>query len=201
LLKTRRTFFVYQTLLADASFFRFLLECDAELAEEARRRGCLFCRGVLHRSDYGRHPRGEPRGLGADFARRFSFCCASEGCRKRMTPPSLRFLGRRVYLGAVVVLVAAMREGPTPTRLERLQALVGVCARTVRRWRRWWQTTFPETAVWVATRGRLTRPVEEKHLPGSLLDRLLGTVRERVVAFLRLLSPLTRGRLPADQSI
>lgn len=194
-------FLVYQTLLADASFFRFLLQCDAELAEEAKRGGCLFCRGVLHRSDYGRSPRGEPRGLSADFARRFSFCCASEGCRRRNTPPSLRFLGRRVYLGAVVVLVAAMREGPTPTRLARLQTLVGVCARTVRRWRQWWQATFPQTAVWVATRGLLARPVEEGQLPGSLLDRLLGTVRERVVAFLRLISPLTRRPLPADRNI
>ena len=192
---------MYQTLLADASFFRFLHECDGELADEARKRGCLSCRGVLHRADYDRRPRGEPRGLGPEFARRYSFCCAGEGCRKRETPPSLRFLGRRVYLAAIVVLVAAMREGPTPTRLERLQALVGVCARTVRRWRRWWQTTFPETAVWVATRGRLTRPVEEKHLPGSLLERLLGTVRDRVVAFLRLISPLTRRPVPPDRNI
>ena len=191
---------MYQTLLADATFFRFLLECDSELAEEAKRRGCVSCGGVLHRADYDRRPRGEPRGLGAEFARRYSFCCAREGCRKRNSPPSLRFLGRRVYLGAVVVLVAAMREGPTPTRLERLQALVGVCARTVRRWRRWWQTVFPETAVWVATLGLLSRPVEEKHLPGSLLDRLLGTLRERVVALLRLISPLTR-RLPPDRNI
>jgi hypothetical protein len=199
LLKTRRTFLMYQTLLADASFFRFLLECDEELAEEARRRGCVFCRGVLHRADYERRPRGEPRGLGAGFARRHSFCCAREGCRKRNTPPSLRFLGGRVYLGAVVVLVAAMREGPTPTRLERLRELVGVCPRTVRRWRRWWQSTFPRTAVWTATRGLLGRPVEEERLPRSLLDRLLGTVRDRVVAFLRLVSPLSRRPLPSDR--
>jgi hypothetical protein len=192
---------VYQTLLADASFFSFLLQCDGELADEARKRGCLSCGGVLHRADYDRSPRGEPRGLGAEFARRHSFCCAREGCRKRETPPSLRFLGRRVYLGAIVVLVAAMREGPTPTRLDRLQVLVGVCARTVRRWRRWWQTTFPETAVWAATRGLLARPVEETRLPGSLLDRLPGSVRDRVVALLRLISPLTRPPAPADRNI
>lgn len=192
---------MYQSLLADASFFRFLHECDAELADEARRRGCLSCRGVLHRADYDRRPRGEPRGLGPEFARRYSFCCAGEGCRKRETPPSLRFLGRRVYLAAIVVLVAAMREGPTPTRLERLQALVGVCARTVRRWRRWWQAAFPRSAVWVAARGLLGRPVEEERLPQSLLDRLLGTVRDRVVAFLRLIGPLTRRPVPPDRSI
>jgi len=37
LLKDEEEFLVYQTLLADASFFRFLLQCDAELAEEAKR--------------------------------------------------------------------------------------------------------------------------------------------------------------------
>jgi len=194
-------FFMYQTLLAEASFFLFLLQCDGEVAEEARQRGCLACGGVLHRADYERRPRGEPRGLGAGFARRYSFCCGAEGCRKRNTPPSLRFLGRRVYLGAVVVLVSAMREGPTPTRLDRLQELIGVCPRTVRRWRQWWQATFPRTAVWVATRGLLSRQVEETRLPGSLLDRLLGTVRERVVALLRLISPLTSRPLPADRNI
>jgi hypothetical protein len=88
---------------------------------------------------------------------------------------------------------------PTPTRLER--ALVGVCARTVRRWQGWWQAVFPQTAVWATTRGLLGRPVEEERLPESLLDRLLGTVRERVVAMLRLIGPLTRRRLPADRNI
>jgi len=34
------------------------------------------------------------------------FCCAVDGCRSRATPPSLRFLGRKVYLAAIVVLVA-----------------------------------------------------------------------------------------------
>lgn len=193
---------MYQTLLADASFFEFLLSCDVDLAEDARARGCVFCTDVLHRADYKRRPRGEPRGLGEEFARRLSFCCARDGCRKRMTPPSLRFLGRRVYLGAVVVLVSAMREGPTPTRLDRLQEVLGVCARTVRRWQQWWREIFPQTAVWVTIRGLLSEPVAAGGLPGGLLGKLLptGTEGERVVALLRLLAPLS-GRSPADQSI
>src|SRR5271157_4368665 len=64
--------------------------------------------GPLHRSDYDRKPRGALIApAGEAFVRRFSLCCGREGCRKRATPPSLRFLGRRVYLGAVV-LVASM---------------------------------------------------------------------------------------------
>ena len=198
LAKTRRILSVYQTLLADASFFRFLHQCDRELAEEARRRGCLTCGDVLHRADYLRRPRGEPRGLGEEFARRDSFCCGREGCRKRHTPASLRFLGRRIYLGAIVVLVAILREGPTPTRLARLEELVGVCARTVRRWRKWWREQFPQTRVWQAVRGRVARPIDEQRLPGSLLGRFLGTARERLVGLLRLLGPLSC-RPPAGQ--
>ncbi|HRZ54915.1 MAG TPA: hypothetical protein P5525_05600 [Candidatus Paceibacterota bacterium] len=46
---------------------------------------------------------------------RFSLCCGKEGCRRRNTPPSVRFLGRWVYAGLVVILVAAM----TPLRGDR----------------------------------------------------------------------------------
>lgn len=182
---------MYQTLLSDASLFRFLLQCDVDLAEEARRRGCLACGDALHRADYLRHPKGEPLGMGEELARRHSFCCRREGCRKRHSPPSLRFLGRRVYLGAIVVLVSVLREGPTPTRLSRLEELVGVRARTVRRWQRWWKEQFPQTRVWRTARGRLARPVDERALPGSLLERWLGTASERLVGFLRLLGPLS----------
>lgn len=182
---------MYQTLLADASFFEFLFRCDRDLAEKAREGGCLECGGVLHRADYLRRPRGEPRGLDKELALRYSFCCAGEGCRKRHTPPSLRFLGRRIYLGAVVVLVSVMRDGPSATRLERLQELVGASARTVRRWRRWWKEELPQSRVWREIRGRLDRPVDEQALPGSLLERLLGTTAQKVEALLRLLGPLT----------
>ena len=82
---------MYQTLLADASFFRFLLQCDRELAEKTRVKGCPSCGDVLHRADYLRRPRGEPRGLDEEFARRYSFCCAE--CRKRNSPLPCDSLG------------------------------------------------------------------------------------------------------------
>src|SRR3984893_16426162 len=79
---------------------------------------------VLHSARFRRKPRGGPAGLGEAYDQRLSFCCASDLCRKRMTPPSFRFFGRKVYLGAVVVLVSAMRQGATAAR--QLCALVGV---------------------------------------------------------------------------
>ena len=181
---------MYQELLADASFFGLLLRLDRDLAAKAREAGCQSCGDVLHQADYLRHPKGGPLGaaLGEDFEMRFSFCCRREGCRKRHTPASMRFLGRRIYLGAIVVLVSALREGPTPTRLARLQEVVGVCARTVRRWQRWWKEQFPRTEVWRAARGRLACLVAENGLPNSLLERFNGSAANRVSAVLRLLT-------------
>lgn len=193
--KNREVFFVYQSLLADASFFALLLVFDRDLAGQAREAGCPSCGDVLHQADYPRHPRGGPlgaSGLGRDFEVRFSFCCRREGCRKRHTPASVRFLGRRIYLGAIVVLVSTLREGPTPTRLATLREMVGVCARTVRRWRRWWKEQFPQTEVWRAARGWLACPVVENELPLSLLDRFTGSASDRVRALLRLLEPLSQ---------
>jgi hypothetical protein len=42
------------------------------------------------------------------FTRRFSLCCGREGCRRRATPPSIRFLGRRVYVGAAVIIASVV---------------------------------------------------------------------------------------------
>jgi hypothetical protein len=46
----------------------------------------------------------------------------------------VRFLGRKVYLAVVVILVAAMRHGPTPRRLRLLSEHFGADRRTIARW-------------------------------------------------------------------
>src|SRR5579862_4247721 len=88
-----------QKHLADQQLFQLLQKVDGDFAEEAHQQGCLFCGGNLHRANYDRKPRGGPQ-----WDWRFSFCCAKEDCRRRRTPPSVRFLGRKVYAGLVVVL-------------------------------------------------------------------------------------------------
>jgi hypothetical protein len=179
-----------QRLLGDARLFSFLRQCDEEMAAETLAGGCR-CGGALHRADYPRKPRGGSTEEGHGDEKRLSFCCDREGCRKRATPPSVRFLGRRVYLGAVVVLVSAMVCGPTPARVARLGLELGISARTLRRWREWWRTTFVASAFWKAARGRLARPLAMEEGPGELLERFSGDERERLVATLRLLAPLT----------
>lgn len=100
---------------------------------------------------------------------RLSLCCSREGCRRRSTPPSVRFLGRRVY-AEVVVLVACVRAlaGATGTA----SGLPKVPRRTVARWQSWWRTVFVATALWLELRSRVVPSPDEARLPTSLLERL-----------------------------
>ena len=184
---------MYPSLWHDARFHALLLRVDQDVAVAAREEGCPRCGGALHAAPYERKPRGGPPGLGEEHDRRFSFCCAEDGCRKRHTPPSLRFLGRKVYLGAVVVLVSAMRHGATPARMRKLRERVGVSRRTVERWRRWWREAFTESAFWRAATPAFMPPVETGRLPASLLERFAGDGEGRLVALLRFLGPITGG--------
>jgi hypothetical protein len=54
-----------QKHLADQELYQLLEKADADLAEEARRKGCRHCGGRVHRADYERKPRGVRRGMSA----------------------------------------------------------------------------------------------------------------------------------------
>jgi hypothetical protein len=187
---------MFATLLADVHFHELLLAIDRDLAEACRDGGCA-CGGVLHSARYPRKPRGRPKAvacrLGREHDLRFSFCCAVDGCRGRETPPSMRFLGRRVYIAAIVVLIAILRSGATDARMERLGEIVSVDRRTVGRWRRWWRETFITTPFWRIARARFMPPLDHGGLPMSLLDRFSGDEADRLIALLRFLGPLTGG--------
>lgn len=103
----------------------------------------------------------------------------------------MRYLGRKVYLGAVVVLATAMQHGPTPSRAARLQKLFGVSLRTLARWRDWWRGAFAQSPFWKKARGLLARPVAEQMLPLSLLDCFIGDDEARLLSLLRLLLPIS----------
>jgi len=180
-------------------FFAQLAVEDERSARRVAAARCLLCGGPLHRSDYDRKPRG---GLiaaaGEDFVRRFSLCCGREGCRRRSLPPSLRFLGRRVYLG-VVVIVASMVAQSLATAGAIVRA-TGVPARTTRRWLRWWRDPFTSTEVFVTIRARLIA-VAVAGLPASIVDRLPGDASARVRAMLGLLGPITCKSVPDGSRI
>jgi len=184
---------LYHKFLHDASLYEFLLFIDTDLARTARAGGCR-CGGRLHSARYRRKPRGGPGEVDPEAEIRASFCCAVEGCRKRATPVSVRFLGRRVYWGAVVVLGTAMVHGVSPRRATQLRQLLGVSARALERWRRWWRESFIETSLWRSMGGRFVPPLDLGALPASLLERFCpgsGDLRSKLIATLRFLTPLT----------
>jgi hypothetical protein len=184
---------VYQAVLADAKFHEQLLVFDRDLAASARAARCWLCGGALHSASYDRKPRGCPGGLGQEYAKRFSFCCAVDGCRKRTTPPSLRFLGRHVYLATVVTLISALMLGTTPSRLARLSVVPGLDRRTLARWRAWWRSTFTDSPFAPVAMAAVVPPIDIAALPVSLLERFAGDVGGKLIALLRFLGPLTGG--------
>jgi hypothetical protein len=163
---------MYHDLPDSASFWSFLLDVDADLAEETRKEGCP-CGGRLHCANYPRKPRGAPLPLSEFQCLRLSFCCDRDGCRKRVTPPSVRFLGRKVYLAAIVIVVSAMRQGPTPRRVRELSKRFGADENTIIRWQTFWREHFPRTPFWKVARARFVTLGEIVALPYSLVDAFL----------------------------
>lgn len=177
-----------EKLLQDRRLYAFLEEVDKDLAAEVQSMACQHCGGVLHRGDYGRKPRGGP-----SWDRRYSFCCSRDGCRKRTTPPSVRFLGRRVYVGIVVVLVSAMLHGPGERRLEWLRQELPIDRRTLKRWREWWSQVFVPSAFFKSQRGRFPRRMSDVRMPLELVAAFGAQQCEGLVQLMKFLAPITTG--------
>jgi len=177
-------------------FFKGLVAIDEAIVERAAQEPCRHCDGPLYRGDHGRKPRGLPIAIaaGGAFDCRFSLCCGREGCRRRAMPPSVRFLGRRVYVGAVVIMASVIAL--TTTAVAAAVRATGVPARTMRRWVRWWRGPFTTSAPFGALSGRLIPAPVRERLPASLVERL---AQERPLAVARLLAwlaPITTTSCP-----
>ena len=182
--------------IADSNFFHLLDAEDARTTAGMKASGCPACGGRLDQANYPRKPRGgDGEAAGEIFDRRRSLCCAREGCRRRWTPPSLLFLGRRVYL-AITVIRATWQAAVT---VAAAPAPVSPPRRTLRRWLSWFATTAPRTACVTELRARLSPALEpDERLPGALIERLRPgrTIGAALVATLRLLAPLSTRMAP-----
>lgn len=183
-------------LIGSASFHLGLLALDDQIAAKHALGRCARCGGALHVANYPRQPRGVPDDLGPEYSLRKSFCCSGRDCRERHTPPSVRFLDRRVYSSIAVILAMVLIQGPAGHRLTAIQIQLGIGRRTLSRWREWWRNEFPLTSTWTELRGRLDRPCDLALLPLSLLERIAAPDDEqRLLRLLNLLRPLSHSAL------
>lgn len=197
----------YHSLARDVTFLRALLDLDYQIARSVQGGRCARCGGSLHWAPYPRVPRGVlPEALIASFSRRWSLCCGAEDCRKRVTPPSVCFLGRRQYIAATFLILSMLRygvaEGEAGEKAVRdFHALVPVDARTLSRWREWWSRQLPATTFWRAAAGRFVPAIVTGAMPASLVTRFLGDVVASVTNCLRFLSPLTTASCRLESSL
>jgi hypothetical protein len=186
---------------ADDKLWRDLDAEDARVALKVKAAGCRYCGGRLDVASYPRKPRG--CGLGDWLEKRRSFSCAREGCRRRATPPSLVFLGRRVYV-AVVVLVESLRAALTEAATPTLPPHTSPPPRTTRRWLDWFRTSLPRTALFTAATGRFWPPLSPAALPQALMtsfERPGRSASEVVISVLRFLSPLSTTSVPLEAAL
>ena len=172
----------------EGKFLAALGEVDEERARRVQLERCPHCGGPLDRADFPRKPRGELGEAAEAYQRRISLCCRNEGCRRRATPPSVRFLGRKVYFAALVVIASTVGRAAVLVGRGRVREVRGVPVRTVRRWLGWWQTAFALSAFWSEAKSLFAVPIAIAGLPASLLTRFGDGALGRALAFI---SPIT----------
>jgi hypothetical protein len=175
-----------------ASCLRLLSTLDALVAMGLQAQGCPHCGGRLDASHFTRKTRGLCDDDGpAGLQRRWSWCCARDGCRKRLTTPSVRFLGPKVYAGFAVACLQCLQ--PRSSGESHLRRETGCSRQSVARWRDHF------TAIWSTSTGRAIAhlfPVDalQGHQPGRILASWMGPWPYLVARWHLIIHSLTGGR-------
>lgn len=185
---------MHSPLLDDPTVYPFLCKVDCDLATAMQAAGCPLCGASLHSARYPRRIRGMVLQAEVTHDYRASFCCSRDGCRHRVTPPSVRFLGRKHFLSAAVLLVSAARYGARPKLALELQRAYDISRGTLARWQRWWRQTVPQTTFWVVAKQRMAPPLDPSRVPVELARRFDATAATaNLIAALRFISTLPYG--------
>ncbi|MCP3922000.1 MAG: hypothetical protein GY714_05370 [Desulfobacterales bacterium] len=162
-------------LLKNKSLFHHLYIIDKNTAEQYRKKPCPYCGGPLHFANYSRKPRGEPDGLAEECFLRFSLCCGREGCRHRLTPPSCRFMGRKVYWHInIMVIISDWQNRIYEINIYKLSKLHDVSRNTIARWITFYRDDFPSSDQWRTIRGQIVSFIKDTKLPLSLVNHYLN---------------------------
>jgi len=179
------------TGLLSAHVLSLFVTLDALIAVSIKAEGCPLCKGSLHAGHYERKPRGYEVPLTPHMKLRLSWCCARNGCRHRVTPPSIRFWGPLVYVGAIVL--ALVSAPPTSPDESHMRKQAGCSRQSVGRWRDrftllW--TTFPGRALVE----KIQQEVPDRSQVLALLSRWQVRWPSVVATWQLLIHPLTGGR-------
>jgi hypothetical protein len=167
-------------LPSDEAFSQRLRERDHALFLKLKGKPCPQCKAPLDTSNFPR----KTRGMGDEDETRFSLCCRRVGCRHRVTPPSLRFLDRKVHAAWRVIMVHAFRE--------TLGIAPGIARQTLARWQNFWKQTLQEKAPfmrWARASGQLPLSINDSPSLLSVLQALGFPTEE---AWVRCLEFFTR---------
>jgi hypothetical protein len=161
---------MYEKILTDPIFYLLLFKIDSDLAKKSHRGVCKACGGKLDWANYLRKPRGGPLNLEKQCSIRFSLCCRSDGCRKRLLAPSIRFWGRRVYFSVLFSLITTLSNRSTADPPPILRNKFNVSHQTFLRWKKWWKEIFPTTVFWQQAKSLIIGGETNEDLPGSLFQ-------------------------------
>jgi hypothetical protein len=179
-------------LIKKKNLFSDLYEIDKKTAERYRQLPCPHCGGPMYFSNYMRKPRGEPDDVPEKYFVQFSLCCGTEGCRKRLIPPSCRFLGRKIYWFAVIVCVLTdWQNNNEKITVFDWSIRTGISRHTIKRWLAFFHDTFPTSRIWRRVRGQISACVRHSSLPSSFINYcrvLKSNVKDTLVSSLIILS-------------
>ena len=137
--------------------------------------GCPECKSSLHSANFVRKFRGLEIQTPPQFEVRFSFCCSKDGCRNRLTPPSVRFMKHKVYLGMVIILISS---GVTTFLEETLE----VSHQTRRRWMKFWsQILSSSNPLFVALKAFLPVDLGIQGTPKPILEFFIGQTTSDII--------------------
>jgi hypothetical protein len=133
--------------ILSAYYGAFLTSIDVLIAAAIQSTGCPHCKGPLHAAHYQRRPRGHGEPLAESATQRPSWCCGREGCRRRLTPPSIRYWGQTIYASSIVLALQCTEPGSAAEA--HLRQEVGCSRQSVSRWRERFR------GVWETSTGRI----------------------------------------------
>jgi hypothetical protein len=177
-------------LLKKKSFFHRLYIIDKNIAKQYREMPCPHCGGTLHFANYLRKPRGEFKRLPERFLLRFSLCCCEEGCRKRLAPPSCRFLDRKVYWYVAILIIVSEYQNKN-INVFNLAKRFEISRNTITRWIHFYQDIFPSSSQWQRIRGQVAAVIKNNELPSNLVSYYLNlkySVGNALISCLKFLS-------------